>query len=113
MTYEYLQTQVERIRKNIKGKGIQFYVDYVIAEHIFETSYPEKFFKDKFNVWFCNGLKYPINRIQLVYSAYEGILSILPVGDHDSYFNSKTIDIVDNEKWDKEVFDLWQKLISL
>jgi hypothetical protein len=111
MNYEYVKEQIERIQKSIQGKGIKSYKDYTIFHHIFSQKYSEDFFKGTYNVHFCNGLKHPINKIQLVYSAYEGVLSIVPVGDHESYFN--VTEDFETEKWNKAIFDLWQKLILL
>lgn len=115
ITLEETKTQVEKIRKQIKGKGIDAYVDYVIAEHTFKQNHSESFFENEFNIWFCNGLRSEINKIQLVYSSYEGILSIVPIGDHESYFNINDLDFLDvsEETWTNSIFTLWTKLTQL
>ncbi len=110
-----VKSQIEKIRKEIKGKGLGAYRDYLLEEHEFSETYDEAFFESEYNVWFCNGLQHPIKKAQLVYSAYKGILSVAPVGDHESYFNIEGIYFTDTpeENWTNAVYKLWTKLSNL
>lgn len=107
-----VKSQIEKIRKEIKGKGVQAYRDYLLEEHEFSEEHDEMFFENKYNVRFCNGLQHPIKKAQLVYCAYDGILSIAPVGNHDSYFNIEGMDPIEipEEDWINTVYELWGKL---
>ena len=104
----------------IKDKSLEYWShDYLLCEVKLSRLYSEEELERKLNIFFCNGLNHSINKIQLVYSAYEGILSILPVDNndkyhHDSYFNPNYIDHIndDPKDYEKAIFNIWGSIIK-
>ncbi len=119
ITPESIRIDVKKIYESLKGKGIQEYHDYALHTHTFKKEFTEAELKEKFGVFFCNGLNGPIKDVALVYCAYEGIISIIPGTDpmrneHDSYFNIEELNFEDDkEHFENGMIELWHKLLDI
>jgi len=116
---KYVKEAIKDIQKRFRENGhAQAYHDYDILCHEFKTEHSESLLEKEFNVWFCNGLNHPLREIRLVYSAYESFLSIIPVeknsdNHHESYFNFGKADTNCEKEYNKEVLDMWFRLIEI
>ena len=107
-----IMAKVKKIRNQMKkaGGGLKVYIDYELATHNFKSPMTEEEICSKTNTFFCNGIKTNVKSATLVYSAYEGIISITPnkMNDEESYFNPNGIDFEsDPDKWDNEIVRIW------
>ena len=115
-----VKNAVDRIRKYLKGKGINEWKEFHLSTTKFNRRYTEEELEKQFGIFFCNGLYHPIDKVELVYSSYAGLLSIVPLHDdptksHESYFNLDSgEDSFDNSNKNfDDIYQLWKKLIKL
>ena len=117
--FEAIKSDVGNIQLYLKDKFLSDFIDYKLEQVIFSRFYTEKELENKFNIFFCNGLSEPINSATLVYSSYDALLSIVPDGDHDSYFNMVNVicpedhNGIEYKNYETKIFNLWNELKSI
>ncbi len=120
-TFTEVLTAIINCQKNVGGKPISEWVDFPLCKTTFKR-YTEQELETLLDVFFCNGLSHPINEAMLVYSSYEGFLSIIPVHTNNDYHHNSYFNLIDNmgpededgiEQYTKDIFALWQKLLIL
>lgn len=115
-----IQKAVNQIVKYVRNKGIQEWRTFHLSTIELNRRYTEEELEKQFNIFFCNGLSHPINKIELAYASYDGLLSIIPVhndpkSSHESYFNFNTEEnLPENpEKHFSDIYKLWNQLKNL
>lgn len=115
-----IKQAIKKIVAYLHGQSIVEWHYYHLSEIELSRRYTEEELENKFNIFFCNGLQHPINKVELVYSSYDGVLSIVPVHDdpkslHESYFNFNTEeDPLENPgKHFSDIYKLWNQLKNL
>ena len=115
-----IMAKVNEIRKQMKkaGGGLEVYVEYEIETHTLKTALTENEICEITNCRFCHKLctSDKVTSATLVYSAYDGIVSIIPnkLGEEESYFIPKNINHIDNtDEWDDEIAKIWNLIKTL
>lgn len=103
-----IQSSISKAQAYVKGKTVSYWNDYDLFEKRIEPITVASFNRI-YNTFLCNAIDSDIiSKVKLVYSAYEGFLSIIPAdkdGDFqslESYVNITT-DIDNSSMSEKEV----------
>jgi hypothetical protein len=111
--------QAKKVAEFVRHKSLAYWTFYTFVTHKFKKPYTEteiiSLLKKEtgLEVIFCNGLKGTTSEVTLGYEAYEGLISLMPEDDHESFYNPPTDFIDDLEKYKKEVLILWKALRKL
>lgn len=75
---------IQKIREYLVEKPISYWNDYTLFDLPLSRKYKSEEIEKALNGFTSNPIRGKINSVKIVYSAYEGILSIIP-GDFDEY----------------------------
>ena len=88
MTKNQVLRKIRTIQNRIEKNGsIKAYHDYELEKYVLQTPRTEVEIGNLTGTWFTNSLTTSlVSEVTLVYSAYDGVISIQPTNNNESYF---------------------------